>query len=225
MIHTIYHGSERRIEKPTFGFGYAANDYGLGFYCTEQLELAYEWAVDDARNGFANEYQIETDGLDILDLGQPDCTDLQWLAILLENRTFNTASVLAEEARTYLLANFLPDYRDRDIIIGYRADDSYFAFAQDFISGGISLRQLGNAMRLGKLGLQFVVKSERAFERLQFAAAHPANSDEWLASKVARDAAARRAYLDSERHKRQKGDLYITQILDEEMKLGDTRLR
>lgn len=225
MIRTIYHGSDRRIEKPVYGAGYAANDYGRGFYCTEQLELAYEWAVDDARDGFANEYQIETDGLDILDLGQPGFTDLQWLAILLENRTFDTASVLAADAQAYLLANFLPDYHNRDAIIGHRADDSYFAFAQDFISGGISLRQLGNAMRLGKLGLQFVVKSERAFERLRFVVAHPASSSEWLASKIERDAAARHAYLDSERHKRQKGDLYITQILDEEMRLGDERLR
>ena len=43
--------------------------------------------------------------------------------------------------------------------IGYRADDSYFSFASDFINGAISYRQLCNAMCLGKLGQQFVLKS------------------------------------------------------------------
>lgn len=225
MDLTLYHGSQRRIEKPAYGFGNAANDYGMGFYCTEHLDLACEWAVDVARDGFANEYKIDTDGLDILDLESPEYSELQWLAVLLQNRTFDMASVLASDARDYLLENFLPDYQERDIIIGYRADDSYFAFAQDFISGGISLRQLGQAMRFGKLGLQVVVKSEKAFERLLFVDAQPASYEKWLASKIERDLSARRTYLDKERHKRQKGDLYITQILDEQMGPDDARLR
>lgn len=225
MKRRVYHGSPVRIEAPEFGAGNPANDYGLGFYCTEQLDLAFEWAVDDRRDGFANAYDVDTEGLDILDLGTGESCDLTWLAVLLENRTFDTASALASDARTYLLERFLPDYRSRDIIIGYRADDSYFAFAQDFISGGISYRQLGNAMRFGKLGLQFVLKSKKAFERLEFVGAHPALSSEWYARKAERDLTARRTYMDTERHKRQKGDLYIAQIIDEEMAPGDPRLR
>lgn len=40
----IYHGSPEIIEKPVFGKGKPYNDYGMGFYCTEHLELAKEWA-------------------------------------------------------------------------------------------------------------------------------------------------------------------------------------
>lgn len=226
LVKRIYHGSVARIERPAFGAGNPANDYGLGFYCTESLDLACEWAVDDERDGFANAYDIQMAGLDVLDLSADGaCCDLQWLAVLLQNRTFDTASALAREAKDFLLANFLPDYRERDVIIGYRADDSYFAFAQDFISGGISYRQLGNAMRFGELGLQFVVKSRRAFKRLEFVDAVIARSDEWAARKRARDAEARHAYLDAERHRRQRGDLFIAQIIDEEMTLDDPRLR
>ena len=47
--------------------------------------------------------------------------------------------------------NFLPDISEYDVIIGYRADDSYFAFAQDFVAGVISMQKLAEAMRLGKL--------------------------------------------------------------------------
>ena len=37
---TLYHGSSFIIEQPQFGKGNPFNDYGLGFYCTETLELA-----------------------------------------------------------------------------------------------------------------------------------------------------------------------------------------
>ena len=77
-------------------------------------------------------------------------------------------SALALEAKEYLIESFSVDYNKYDAIIGYRAGDSYFSFAQDFINGTISYRQLNNAMHLGKLGLQFVLKSEKAFEKINF---------------------------------------------------------
>jgi len=221
----LYHGSERIIEHPIFGYGKPYNDYGLGFYCTDAIDMAKEWAVDENRDGYANCYALECDGLKILDLNDPEYGILHWLAILLENREFDAPSVLAREAKEYLRVNFAVDYEHCDAMIGYRADDSYFSFAQDFINGTISYRQLGNAMRLGKLGQQFVLKSMTAFERIQFTGSVFADASEWYARKNLRDRTARREYLSEERHKRQRGDIYITQILDEEMKRDDPRLR
>lgn len=40
----LYHGSENIIEVPEYGKGMRNNDYGRGFYCTEDIELAREWA-------------------------------------------------------------------------------------------------------------------------------------------------------------------------------------
>ena len=34
-IITLYHGSEKIVEAPAFGEGKRSNDFGLGFYCTE----------------------------------------------------------------------------------------------------------------------------------------------------------------------------------------------
>ena len=225
MIKTLYHGSANIIEKPVFGFGKTYNDYGLGFYCTDSLEMAKEWAASKDQNGFANCYEIECDGLDILDLNAPDYCILHWLGILLQNREFDIPSPLALEAKEYLLANFAVDYKHRDAIIGYRADDSYFSFAQDFINGTISYRQLNNAMHLGKLGQQFVLKSQLAFDRIRFTGSEIAESNEWYVKKMLRDKTARREYFSVERNKRQRGDLYIMQIMDEEMKADDPRLR
>lgn len=225
MIRKLYHGSCDKIIKPIYGYGKAYNDYGLGFYCTDSLLMAKEWAVGKERDGYANCYTLDCSELDILDLNSSQYCILHWLAVLLQNREFDIPSGLALEAKEYILTNFYVDYESVDAIIGYRADDSYFSFAQDFINGTISYRQLSNAMRLGKLGMQFVLKSPAAFERIEYVSSEAALSDEWYARKTLRDKSARREYFDVERNRRMRGDLFIIQIIDEEMKADDPRLR
>ena len=221
----LYHGSKDIIEKPIYGQGKKYNDYGLGFYCTDNIELAKEWGTSFERSGYANRYQIDCTELKILDLNDDKYCILHWLAILLSNREFDTPAGLALETKEFLKKNFMLDYKEYDIIKGYRADDSYFSFAQDFINGTISYRQLNNAMYLGKLGIQYVLKSKEAFNRIVFDGYEEAEYKEWYAKKMKRDKSARREYFDVERNRRQRGDIYITQILDEEMSPDDKRLR
>ena len=225
MVKKIFHGSSTIVETPSFGFGKPNNDYGLGFYCTEDIVLAKEWGVTKTANGYANIYNIDLDNLSILSLNSDAFTVLHWLEILLENRSFDVSSVLALEAKDYLLKYYLPNYKEYDVITGYRADDSYFSFAQDFINGAISVRQLANALRLGNLGTQFVLKSKKAFNSISFQSYEIAESNQWFAQKEYRDMSARRQYFDVERNKRNKNDLYIIQILDQEIKADDLRLR
>lgn len=225
MHRKIYHGSEKIIEHPKYGSGKKYNDYGLGFYCTDSLDMAKEWGVSRDKNGYANQYEIDCSNLLILDLNDEQYTILHWLTILLENREFDIPSGLALEAKKYLKNTFSIPYSDYDAIIGYRADDSYFSFAQDFINGTISYRQLNEAMHLGKLGQQFVLKSKKAFNQIHFLGYEVAASDEWFARKELRDKTARREYFSMERNKWQRGDLYVAQMIDEEMKPNDLRLR
>ena len=109
MIKKLYHGSISIIEKPIFGYGKTYNDYGPGFYCTESLEMAKEWGVSRNQDGYANCYEIECDGLQILNLNAREYCILHWLTILLQNREFDIPSGLALEAKEYLLANFIED--------------------------------------------------------------------------------------------------------------------
>lgn len=221
----LYHGSENIVQRPTFGFGKLHNDYGRGFYCTESKEMAYEWAVGFDHDGYVNKYEIDITGLRLLDLNSEEYVALHWLATLLQNRWFDVRSPLAREARAYLIETFPVSISDADVIVGYRADDSYFTFAQDFISGSISYRQLRNATQLGELGLQFVVKSEKAFQRIRFLSAEQSLRSSWLPRREQRDRNARDRYFDYERSNRKKGDLYIQQIIDEGMGPNDDRLR
>ena len=188
---TVYHGSPYIIEAPVWGYGSRHNDYGRGFYTTESKEMACEWACARGEHGYANEYQFDLNDLDVMYLTGRDYHILNWLAVLLDNRTFRVSSDLAREGRDFILSRFLPDYRDRDVIVGYRADDSYFSFSNAFLNNGISLEQLSEAMRLGKLGEQVTVKSRKAFEHLQFIEAHPANKDVFYPLAKSRDVKAR----------------------------------
>ena len=95
----IYHGSPLIIEVPEFGKGNPMNDYGLGFYCTEDIELAKEWACKTPKDGFANKYSIDKTELDILNLTSGDWHILNWLAILLENRSFEIGNPVAKDEK------------------------------------------------------------------------------------------------------------------------------
>lgn len=190
----IYHGSENIIEKPVFGFGKTTNDYGKGFYCTEEIELAKEWACGKNTDGFVNEYELNITGLSVLNLNDKKYNILNWLAILTKNRSYWQERSIAEEAKDYLQKNFLIDIQDYDIIIGNRADDSYFSFAQDFISGVISVQQLEEAMKLGKLGEQIVLKSKKAFDKILYKESTEVYAEEYYLKKTNRDREARRQY-------------------------------
>lgn len=220
----LYHGSSKIVEVPKYGEGKTYNDYGQGFYCTKHLELAKEWACADNALGYANQYEIEMDGLSVLDLSSGEFNILNWIAILMENRIVNLSTPLQKQAREYLLNNFLPNYKDYDIIIGYRADDAYFLFARAFVSNEISLSQLGLAMKLGKLGLQYCIKSQKAFNRIKYIDSIVADNAIYYNRKKARDDNARSEYL----KELESGDLdgvFMRDIIREGMKNGDKRLR
>jgi hypothetical protein len=224
-IKTLYHGSMKIIQKPEFGKGNPQNDYGRGFYCTEDLELAKEWASANRRGGFANTYTIDTAGLSILNLSEPRYGALDWLAVLVNNRVLDIKNDIAANAKDYLTAHFLPDVAAYDAIVGYRADDSYFAFAMDFLNNAISLSQLSRAMRLGTLGEQFVLKSRRAFDSLRFVRSEPANGEIYYAKRMRRDKEARDDYLKRERNAvRIADEVFMLDVLREEMRPGHARL-
>ena len=221
----VYHGSDHIIETPLYNGSKRTNDYGYGFYTTENKELAMEWACSDNRDGFANIYELNTDGLHILNLNDSQYTILNWLAVLTKYRSYWQSGSVAEEAKNYLQKNFFVDPSGYDIVIGYRADDSYFSFAQDFVSGAISLRKLSEAMRLGKLGEQVVLKSEKSFSHIRFIDAEAAAAEIYFEKKSIRDRDARRAYRLSRKEAENINELYMLDIMREEIRNGDPRLR
>lgn len=208
---TIYHGSKQIVETPKFGVGKKTNDFGLGFYCTESNDLAKEWAVSSLNDGFSNRYTLDTEYLKVLNLNSQEYTILNWIAVLVEHRVFTIKTPVARRAKQYLIDNFGINVNAFDLIIGYRADDSYFDYAEAFVNNGITVEQLARAMKLGKLGEQIVLKSQFSFSKIKYDGFESAEKDKYYVLRKARDDEANNTYL-SILEKEEDG-LYIQDII------------
>ncbi len=218
----IYHGSGKNIIKPIFGEGKKNNDFGLGFYCTKDINLAKEWAVSSLKDGFANKYILNIEYLKILNLNSSEYTILNWIAILVEHRLFSLKSPVAQRAKKYLIDNFGINVNAYDVIIGYRADDSYFDYAESFLNNSITVEQLAKAMKLGKLGEQIVIKSQYAFSCLTYDGFEIAKKEEFYEYRKVRNDNANKMYLDILED--ESDGLYIRDIIRLEIKNNDTRI-
>lgn len=161
----LYHGSPNKVVVPQFGFGEGKHDYGKGFYLTENIELAKEWAVcrPDETNGWVHKYELETNDLKILDFQEHNI--LSWLAELMKHRD-------ASDSRRYkvLSQKFIAEYgidtSEYDVIKGWRANASYFYIAKEFVRDNIDIEILEELLSLGGLGIQYCIKSELAYSKL-----------------------------------------------------------
>lgn len=219
---TLYHGSTQVIPEPTFGAGKRNNDFGLGFYCTESEELAKEWAVSSLQSGFANRYTLDAENLNILNLNSPDFTILNWIAVLVDHRLFSIKNPVAARAKRYLTDHFSVNVNAFDVIRGYRADDSYFDYAETFLNNGITVEQLASAMQLGRLGEQIVLKSRFAFSRLHYEGFSFADQDAYFGLRKARNEDAARSY--SKILEEETDGLYIQDIIRGGIQSNDPRI-
>ena len=222
----LFHGSDKVINHPLPGRGNPYNDYGPGFYCTQNRDLAMEWACKETSPGaFANHYALEPSfRLKIFHLTRQGHI-LNWLAVLLANRKFRISTPFAIQAKEYILEHFLPDLSPYDIIVGYRADDSYFSFADLFLHNGLSLDRLGEAMHLGRLGEQIVIISERAYEALTFVTAEPVDRSVYYPKRMARDRKARADFQEVKAQVDYSQGIFMADILREKWENDDPRLR
>lgn len=162
----LFHGTSNKVVTPTFGLGDEKHDYGKGFYLTENPELAKEWAVciPNDTNGWVHKYELDTDGLKILDFQEHNV--LAWLAELMKHRN------AADSKRYRMLAGkFIEKYgidtAEYDVIKGWRANASYFYIAKEFVRDNIDMDILEELLSLGGLGIQYCIKSELAYSKLR----------------------------------------------------------
>ena len=161
----LYHGSPNKVVVPQFGFDEGKHDYGKGFYLTENIELAKEWAVcrPDETNGWVHKYELDTTDLKVLDFQEYNV--LSWLAELMKHRD-------ASDSRRYkvLSKKFIAEYgidtSEYDVIKGWRANASYFYIAKEFVRDNIDIEILEELLSLGGLGIQYCIKSELAYSKL-----------------------------------------------------------
>lgn len=170
----LYFGADKIIPHPTFGLGNPSNDYGLGLYLTPSKEAAFLWA-SRFPDGCVMTYEIDESKLITLKLNSNDESDiLHWIALLAKNRFDRQERIEYQTEIDWLIRKFPTDLSQCDMVIGYRADDSYFAYSSGFVKGNISIETLAKAMKIGKLGLQHVLISQKAFSLLHYVSSEKA---------------------------------------------------
>lgn len=163
----LHHGSPNKKVTPTFGLGESKHDYGKGFYLSLDPELAKEWAVcSSTNNGYLHKYELNTKGLKILYFNQKYGV-LNWLAILALHRNADNTKRYKVNAEK-LIKKYLPKNIDKyDVIVGYRADDSYFSYAKNAIKNNIDISLLEKIMKTGNLGYQVFLQNKKAFDQIK----------------------------------------------------------
>ena len=165
----LYHGSDKEVVKPIYGAGSADSDYGSGFYLTDDFEIAKIWGASNKEGGYVNTYKLDLSNMKVLWLNHADKNDiLVWLALLCANRVDRETRLSSKEEIDFLISHFLPKVEEYDVIIGYRADDSYYLYTRAFLRNELPFELLKEAMELGQLGLQYVLISHQAFGEIKF---------------------------------------------------------
>lgn len=220
----LFHGSSCVVERPLLEKCRPFNDYGPAFYCTQSLELAKEWSCNNGEDGIANRYTLDLEGLQVLDLNSSQFCILHWLDILMQNRTLSLSTPVMQRGALWLHNSFALDLRGYDVVKGYRADDSYFSFARAFVRNEITLGQLSRAMRLGTLGQQYALRTQRAFNALVFDGWEQAPARVYWTQRSARENEARSAFAamlaSGQEHAEAYEELYISTL----MRMGEEEL-
>ena len=190
MNKVLFHGSPKIVEKPLLYHGKSSNDFGPGFYCTEDRDLAKEWAVSYKRNGYLNKYEIDIEGLTVLDLKNVDDGFNQWIALILDNRPTSISSELKEN----FINLYYPDLYGVDVILGYRGDSSIFTILDDYLNNKIDTKNLLKKIKKSGLGEEVVLVSQTAIDKLKFIGCESVSYFDCYRTKQIRDQKEREIY-------------------------------
>lgn len=162
----VFHGSDHVVKVPVYLGGKPDNDYGNGFYTTEYEDRARSWAAlnGTTEKSIVNAYELDMAGLKVLDLN--DCGILAWISEVVSNRGMNqeAAGIVGER----LVESYKVNTEPFDIIKGYRADDSYTQVIEAFLMNQLNICEVERLFYKGSLGNQIFLKSERAFDNIQW---------------------------------------------------------
>ena len=198
MTVRLYHGSQDAVVEPEFGLGQDHHDFGKGFYMTDRVELAKEWSVyrPKSKDGWIHSFELNLDGLRVLDFREAGV--FAWVAELMRHRDADESSAYRRRAPKFVEKFGVKDADSHDVQIGWRANASYFYIVKAFVRGEVDADCLADLLELGGFGVQYVVKSPKAYEQLRNLPEfrQQVSFDPYHASYEARDSEARRKMYD-----------------------------
>ncbi len=159
---TLYHTSDRIIQRPDVHQGRKNADFGWGFYLSPDRDFTYRWARDSA---VVNAYEFDESGLEVRRFTR----SAEWFEYIFHNRR-------------------LRDGLKADVVIGPIANDTIFDTLGLITSGYLTTDQALRLLMIRPEYTQVAVKTERAAQRLRWMSAERISLPEAGALKRERDA-------------------------------------
>ena len=140
--------------------------YHANNYLFDNLDLAKEYSAANPSNtnAYIHKYELDLSDLKVLDFTEYNV--LSWLAELMKHRDADDSKrykVLSKE----FIEKYGIDTSGYDVIKGWRANASYFYIAKEFVRDNVDFDILEELLSLGDLGIQYCLKSQKAFDTLK----------------------------------------------------------
>ncbi len=140
----VYHGSSVAVTDPQIQHGRPDADFGLGFYVTDDYEMAEKWACRK-KTSIINVYELDIEKLRAHSFKLDD----EWLDFVINNRNKRFSN---------------SDFDDYDLLIGATADDRMFSTIEQYENGFISSDTAIKALNSMQIGNQMCIKNQESID-------------------------------------------------------------
>ena len=154
----LFHGSKEGLNEIKIDGSRLNCDFGYGFYLGESYEQALNFIVQYQKSSV---YSFKIDIKD-LKIKRFQC-DLEWMLAIAYYRGKNE-----EIKNNNKVLKIIKEIEDADIIIAPIADNKMFNILSEFSLGEINMDVAIHSLFSYSLGNQYVIKTEKALNRLEF---------------------------------------------------------
>ena len=154
--NVLFHGSKNGLTNITVDGSRNNCDFGNGFYLGQTYDQALAFVCEyDKASVYSFNYSF-----DDLKCVEFDCS-LDWMLAICYFR-----GTIKEYESTKLVRDVIKKISDADVIIAPIADNKMFYIMSQFAEGEINADVAIHSLSASKLGLQFIIKTEKALKKL-----------------------------------------------------------
>lgn len=154
----LFHGSKTFINFPiNIALSKVNNDLGKGFYLGESFDQAGMY-ISNSNSSNVYAFSLSLKNLKIYKFH----VNKEWMIAIAYFRGW-----LNEYKNSAIILNILNDLKDVDVIIAPIADNRMFDIIKEFINGEITDLQCQHALAATDLGMQYVLKTDKAINNLE----------------------------------------------------------
>ena len=155
----LFHGAKNVINLPLdLKYSKDNNDFGKGFYLGENFEQASTY-ISNTASKYVYAFSLNISNLKVEKFN----VDTEWMIAIAYYRGW-----LQQYEQDKILKSIIEKVENADVIIAPIADNRMFDLISEFVDGVITNEQCEHAIAATNLGNQYVVKTKKALEKLDF---------------------------------------------------------